>query len=147
MDTDNLNKLSDNLLNLLMSLNGSLMSHDELIKGPPFPPSHVKVIICLARLGPLSITQLSQRLNISKPNMTPIIDKLISEGLVVRGEDPTDRRVIRVEITKKACDMFEAHRGKITKSLTEKLAKLDSEDLNALDHLTSNLSVIISKLK
>lgn len=147
MDTDNLNKLSDGLLSLIMKLNGSLMSHDELIKGPPFPPSHVKVIICLAQLGPLSITQLSQRLNISKPNMTPIIDKLILEGLVTRSEDPNDRRVIKVEITKKACDLFEAHKEKVTNSLTNKLAKLNSQDLNDLEHLTSALSTIISKLK
>ena len=35
-------------------------------------------------------------LSIPQPNMTPVIDKLVEEGLVTRDYDPTDRRVTKI---------------------------------------------------
>ena len=37
---------------------------------------------------------MAKDLSISKPNMTPIIDKLVKEGYVDRYYDDNDRRVI-----------------------------------------------------
>ena len=146
MDTVDLTKISDALFKMLFQLNKKVFNQDEIIKGFPMPPSHVKVIFHLAHTGPSSVSQIAKTLYISKPNMTPIIDKLISEDFVTRYEDPNDRRIIRVELTKKANDLFKAQKQKIKDMLQEKVSTLPEEDLIILESSVQNLTKIISKL-
>ncbi len=84
------------------------------------PPSHGKVIIYLKHNGNSSISKIAKDLLISKPNMTPIIDKLISENMVIRYTDPKDRRIIRVELTEKGTAFIKDQENLIKSSLTEK---------------------------
>ncbi|MGL5379965.1 MarR family winged helix-turn-helix transcriptional regulator [Clostridium sp.] len=147
MDTKNLAKISDDLFNLLLRLNAKTFNKDEMVKGLPMPPSHVKVIFSLAHFGSLPISKVAEHLCISKSNMTPIIDKLIREDLVVRYEDPNDRRVLLVELTPKAIEVFEAEKQKIKDVLLLKISTLNDEDLKILDQSVFNLSNIIKKLK
>lgn len=47
----------------------------------------------------LSMNELSQRLMVTRGNITGITDGLESDGLVVRETDASDRRVFRVKLT------------------------------------------------
>jgi DNA-binding MarR family transcriptional regulator len=47
----------------------------------------------------LNMYELSQRLMVTRGNVTGITDGLESEGLVAREVDPSDRRVFRVNLT------------------------------------------------
>ncbi|ATD55541.1 MarR family winged helix-turn-helix transcriptional regulator [Clostridium chauvoei] len=146
MDTIDLTKISDSLFKMLFQLNKKVFNQDEIIKRIPMPPSHVKVIFHLIHTGPSSVSQIAQNLCISKPNMTPIIDKLISEDLVTRYEDPKDRRIIRIELTKKATILFEEHKQRIKDMLLKKISNLCEEDLLILESSINNLTNIVSKL-
>ncbi|MBX7293810.1 MarR family transcriptional regulator [Clostridium chauvoei] len=146
MDTIYLTKISDSLFKMLFQLNKKVFNQDEIIKRIPMPPSHVKVIFHLIHTGPSSVSQIAQNLCISKPNMTPIIDKLISEDLVTRYEDPKDRRIIRIELTKKATILFEEHKQRIKDMLLKKISNLCEEDLLILESSINNLTNIVSKL-
>lgn len=147
MNNIDLTKISNDLFSLLMQLNSKIFSPDEMIKCAPLPPSHVKVIFYLINNGPSSISDIAHKLGISKPNMTPIIDKLIKEDLVCRQEDPHDRRIVRVELTKKAHDMGESHKQHLRDALLRKISSLSSEDLTKMGDLVRNLTDIIVKLK
>ena len=146
MDTTNLNKLSEDLFNLVLELHKKTFNKDQLTKSQCMPPSHVKVIFTLSHTGPLSLSNLANTIDISKPNLTPIIDKLIQDGFVHRYEDPNDRRILRVELTKKAHDVYKAQHEKFKAILLSKLIKLSNDDLDSLDYLLGKLMPIISKL-
>lgn len=45
--------------------------------------------------------ELAAALNISRPNATGLVDRLVSHGLARRADDPSDRRLVRVTITPK----------------------------------------------
>lgn len=64
--------------------------------------------------GPLSMTELGQRLMVSGGNMTGLTDRLEREGLVERRGDPTDRRIQRISLTPRGrtlfAEMAQAHR-------------------------------------
>src|SRR5579862_9233089 len=47
----------------------------------------------------LSLSDLASRLSCVRSNMTQLVDRLESEGLVRRVADPKDRRGVRAEIT------------------------------------------------
>lgn len=146
MNTVDLDQTSDELTTLLLHLNKKIFNMENLFKSFHLPPSHVKVIFYLAHMKSSSISKIARELCISKPNMTPIIDKLIGEGLVNRSEDPTDRRVLKIELTDKAHDMFKEHRAIMKNSLMNKLSSLEHDDLIELCNCISSLHGIIKKI-
>ncbi len=65
--------------------------------------------LSLAKLGalrhlvlapePLTLSQLAERHCCGKSNVTQLVDRLESDGLVTRESDPDDRRTIRATVT------------------------------------------------
>lgn len=146
MDTINLNKISDCLFNMVLELHKKTFNQDQLIKGICMPPSHVKVIFALSHRGSCSLSHLASHIGVSKPNLTPIIDKLIQDGFVNRYEDPNDRRILRVELTEKATDFHKLQTQKFKDMLSKKLSTLDIDDLSVLENSLSEVTNILAKL-
>lgn len=48
------------------------------------PPSHTQVLLLLHENGTLAVSEIGKRLAISRPNMTPLLNKLIQEELIER---------------------------------------------------------------
>jgi DNA-binding MarR family transcriptional regulator len=65
----------------------------------------LKVMITLAELGATSGQDLARSTGASLATLTGIIDRLITQGLVQRREDPRDRRVRRAELTEAGATM------------------------------------------
>lgn len=161
MDKDNLFKVADSLVNFLWIIKNYVLRENDIAKNfhspisgaegciPEFsiPPSHVKVIFYLAESNSSPISQIADNLNISKSNMTPIIDNLIGHGLVNRYPDPNDRRILRVELTPKTYELLEAFKVAICNSFVEKISSLSDEEVITLDNSISNLITILKKLK
>ena len=136
-----LNNICNDLYILLLSLNRQVFNPSDLTKKLNTPHSHLKVLFYLIHHGPTSISNMAKELYISKPNMTPILDKLVDDGLVNRYYDPNDRRVIIIESTPKACNFLKAGEEHIKSLMKEKLSNLDDSDLN---NLSTSLETIIS---
>jgi DNA-binding MarR family transcriptional regulator len=59
-------------------------------------PGHIQVLIALTG-GPRSVGQLAEKLEVSPPAATQLVDKLAEHGMVDRHQDPEDRRVVLVD--------------------------------------------------
>ncbi len=140
MTTLNLSDISDNLYLLLFSLNKHIFNPSVLTKKFNIPHSHIKVLFYL-----ISISKMAKELCISKPNMTPIIDKLVEEGLVSRDYDSTDRRVILIKTTPKALEILKEGQEYIKEVIKEKLEPLNKEDIITLSTSLDSLLTIIKK--
>lgn len=147
MDNIDLNKVSSNLLYLSFSLNRIIFNNSELTKGLTIPPSHVRVLFCLEKNGSMSISEIAKKLGIYKPNMTPILDKLIQEGFIIRTEDPKDRRILRIERTKKADNFLEEQKKKLEEIFSNKICDLSEDDLITLINSSTDLNNVLAKLK
>ncbi len=49
--------------------------------------------------SPLALSELAQRLSCVRSNMTQLVDRLESDGLVDRCDDPADRRSVLAAVT------------------------------------------------
>src|SRR5205085_7598729 len=49
--------------------------------------------------GPLSLSSLADRCSCVRSNITQLVDRLEADKLVVRSDDPKDRRSVRAELT------------------------------------------------
>ncbi|HLA20294.1 MAG TPA: MarR family transcriptional regulator [Pseudolabrys sp.] len=79
------------------------------------------VLAALARKDTgMTMTELSRFLMVSNGNVTGIIDRLVSDKLVVRRAPADDRRAIIVRLTPKGASQF-AHLAKAHESWVDKL--------------------------
>ena len=83
----------------------------------------------------LILGELSQRLMVSPGNITSVIKRLIEDGMIVRNQNPDDRRENIVQMTpegrKKFAQMAEANEAWI-RNLTKDMAPADIRSLQAL---------------
>ena len=147
MDEKNIKNLSEQFFQLIMQLHKKVLKPEEFMKGLPIPPSHAKVIFYLSHKGSAPVSVIAKDLLISKPNMTPIIDKLFEEGYVNRYEDPKDRRILRVEGTEKAKEILNFKKEIAIKSLINKLSQLEDEDIDHLSKHLESICNILDKIK
>jgi DNA-binding MarR family transcriptional regulator len=110
-----------------------------------FEPSRL-VLATVLKEGPLHTSEIGKRMDISKPYMTILIDKLIEEGLVERIPDKSDRRIVNVAVTKAGRDFFKQFRNKARESIKKNLSTLSSEDIASFHDSIENIRIIISKL-
>ncbi len=65
-------------------------------------PTRLGILLALADQDGVIMSKLGQRLFLEKSTMTGVIDKMESDGLVVRKVDQADRRALRIFLTPKA---------------------------------------------
>ncbi|MBO2446879.1 MarR family transcriptional regulator [Actinomadura barringtoniae] len=92
--------------------------------------------------GARRMSDLAEEHGVRLPTMTAQINRLERDGLVTRGRDGSDARVVTVELTPTGADQLHATREKRIAFLAEGIAALSDEDraavaaaLPALDHL------------
>lgn len=61
-------------------------------------PSQYRLLVYLSD-APSAASALAERLAVSRPSLTGLVDTLAARGLVVRGSDPSDRRRVTHEIS------------------------------------------------
>ena len=143
-DGEKLNRIADNLM-------FTFQSFKRMSKGDPhhglrrFDPSRL-VLATVLMEGPLPTSEIGRRMDISKPYMTTLIDRLIAEGLVERIPDNRDRRVVNVAATKAGRDILKEFKRNARKTIIENLSSLTSEDISALDVSLKTIRSIASEL-
>ena len=86
----------------------------------------------LLQKGPLTITQIQEKVRLASGSMTAAVDRLEKLGLVVRKASPSDRRARLLELTGKgkrlAASCFEKH-AKDLEALMSPLSEKEMEEL------------------
>lgn len=105
------------------------------------PPQYaIMRIIGWSPLGSLSMSEIGKEMIVTYANITTIVDNLEKRQLVRRHRNTEDRRVVRVELTRKGRKLFEkiftSHRNRV-----RKLMQVLTE------HELENLVVITTKIK
>jgi len=90
------------------------------------------------------VTDLGEHLGVTSAAASQMLERLVQQGLIQRTEDPDDRRVKQIVLTKKGCQVLEdgmrARQGWLT-DLADELSE------NEKEQITSALSLMITKTK
>jgi len=80
----------------------------ELLKGEDLSAAQFNVLRILRGSGPEGATcgQVGERLIRHDPDVTRLLDRLDRRGLIARGRDAFDRRIVRTRITRKGLEML-----------------------------------------
>ena len=109
------------------------------------PLSHVQALVMLDHRGSLSITEISQSFGIAKPNITPLVDRLIEEGLVMRERNSADRRVVNVVICEKGRERLADIYRDLCDNLFDWTRTLSSEDMAAFNGALETIVRLLRK--
>lgn len=83
-----------------------VMTHQEhIFSNENMGVSNIVVLDILKEKGSCTMGEISAALGLTMSAATGIIDKMISQGSVSRERDPDDRRVVRVELTRKGLEL------------------------------------------
>lgn len=97
--------------------------------------TQIFTIITLAEQAPIRLSEISQKMNISAPTVTGIVDRLVKLGYVKRVPDQEDRRAINVDLTVKGRNVAVKLKKTIKrkwKGLLIELSKSDQEQYIAI---------------
>ena len=99
------------------------------------------VLAQLAEAGePLPLSELATRLSCVRSNMTQLVDRLEGDGLVRRVDDPSDRRVVRAELTALGRQQAQAGAQQLAQIQTSFGASLSEADRQALTRVLAELT-------
>ncbi|WUU94064.1 MarR family transcriptional regulator [Spirillospora sp. NBC_01491] len=82
--------------------------------------------------GPRRMTELAAEHGVRLPTMTAQINRLERDGLVARGRDTTDARVVTAGLTAPGVERLRAGRERRLEFLTERFAVLSDEERAAV---------------
>ena len=97
------------------------------------PMSHFQVLALLEERESMSISEISDYFDIAKPNITPLVDRLVNAGLVDRVRSTTDRRVVNVVIQKEGRKRLREIRASLVAGIENWGSSLSMDDFRALN--------------
>lgn len=110
-------------------------------------PVHFGIMKLLYETGTLHVAEIGERLQIARPQMTHLIDKLADLEIVERHADTTDRRMINIVLTDKGKTTFEEHDKSIRKAMRDTLSCFTDKELDDLSDSLRKLRDLLSKLQ
>lgn len=154
MNNKKIDEISELILSYIYNTHSKIANTDtevtkyfsSVVEKFQFPHSHARVLIFLTENESAPISTIAKNLNISKPNMTPIINNLIKYDLVKKIQDKNDKRITRIELTSYAHEIINEFRSHYKATIIEMLNKLSDSDIISFCDSINNINRIISKL-
>lgn len=105
--------------------------------------TQIGAMMHLHRVGSCAVSEISSDLGVTNAAASQMLDRLVSQGFIVRQEDPADRRVKRVALTERGTsavgETVEARR-RLVDQLARSMSPEDrSKAIEGLKVLTRNL--------
>ena len=120
-----------------------LLGVSRIVREQKMPLSHVQILLML-RKEPLSIGELSHRLAIAKPNITPLVDELSHAGYVDRVKDEKDRRVVKVNLTEEGIAKIASIEETVAESINSWGAYLSRSQVKELNRSLGSVVRLLS---
>ena len=131
----------------LVRLTSSTRVHDARVRGSGVAISrtNLRFLDAVEELGPVSVSKLASRMDLSQPTASRALQQLESDGYVQRTSDPADGRVAFYSVTVGGLEAHQRMRTFMAGQLAEALRDLQpdrrDEIAEALTELVARLSV------
>ncbi|MCL6558214.1 MAG: MarR family transcriptional regulator [Firmicutes bacterium] len=93
----------------------------------------------------LALSELGERMHVTRANITGLVDRLERDGLVYREPDPRDRRSLRAKITPKAGSLLQRVAPVHGEFTGKVLSVLDNREKEMLIELLKKLQSGLSR--
>ena len=147
IDPAMIDAVAQNMFHVMPLIKKRLLHMDMVQKEHGTPLSHVQVLAMLQDAGTMSVSEISRRLGIAKPNITPLVDRLYEAGYVDRQHDENDRRVVNIVLLPAGAEKLAAIRATIARQIQVQAEDLSVSEFRELSDSLSSVVRILSSLK
>ena len=112
-----------------MRLTSSARVHDARVRGSGVAISrtNLRFLDAVEELGPVSVSKIASRMDLSQPTASRALQQLESDGYVERTADPADGRVAYYSVTKGGLEAHQRMRTFMASQLAEAIRDLKGE--------------------
>ena len=146
IDPAMIDTVAQNMFHILPLIKKRLLHMDLVQREHGTPLSHVQVLAMLQDAGTMSVSEISRRLGIAKPNITPLVDRLFEAGFVDRQHDENDRRVVNIVLLPAGTEKLAAIRATIARQIQVQAEDLSVSEFRELSDSLSSVVRILSSL-
>jgi DNA-binding MarR family transcriptional regulator len=131
----------------LVRLTASARVHDARVRGSGVAISrtHLRFLDAVEELGPVSVSKLAGRMDLSQPTASRALQQLEIDGYVARASDPADGRVAFYSTTSAGREAHQTIRrfmaGQLAEALRDMPPQRSAELAELLAELVSRLSI------
>lgn len=146
IDPAMIDNVAQNMFHILPLIKKRLLHMDLVQREHGTPLSHVQVLAMLNDMGTMSVSEISRRLGIAKPNITPLVDRLYESGYVDRQHDENDRRVVNIVLMEAGKEKLTDIRATIAHQIQLQADGLSVSEFRELNESLSSVVRILSSL-
>jgi DNA-binding MarR family transcriptional regulator len=84
----------------------SMRNFVQYVKDHGLSMSQANALFHIFRKGSLGVSDIAEFLDISNAAASQMLERLVQQGLVLRSEDPNDRRLKQIVLTEKGCQVM-----------------------------------------
>ena len=144
--TDCVERIAQGIFQAQPLLKKRLVKLSAIQSDQGIPLSHVQVLAMLEEVGSMSVSEISKRFGIAKPNITPLVDRLVNAGLVDRVRSETDRRVVNIVILEEGRQRLQQIQDALNEHVAGWQHVLSAEEFARLDRALMDLVEILGKI-
>lgn len=141
----NTEKLAWQILTVAPVLKKRLFRPDFDQGANQLPLSYAQVLATLDIEESMTVTEISERFDIAKPNITPLIDRMIEAGYVKRVRNSTDRRVVHVIILEKGREKVREMVASLTNTVQGWSKAMTEEEIQKVTDAIEEIRSILAK--
>jgi DNA-binding MarR family transcriptional regulator len=145
MNDPQIDRILENMFLVMLTIHKKILKKD--LSG--FPDNLTR--LHMAVMGELSqdsmtMSELAKTLMMMKPQLTHVVDALVSLDIVERRPDEKDRRVINLALTEHGRVLLEESKQRVKEHTKQRLSALTPEELVRMADALETLRSIIAKL-
>jgi DNA-binding MarR family transcriptional regulator len=91
------------------------------------------------------VSQLADCMHLSRPNISRLVDELVTDGLIERQPDPHDRRNVRLQMTEKGQNLFSAMHARVHAQMAAFFSILSEEELTDVKRGLAAMQKLVNK--
>jgi DNA-binding MarR family transcriptional regulator len=133
-----LDRMAEDLEELLPTILRQIYSGEEEGAIGELPLMQLRVVRCLVN-GPRTMSSLGAELQMSGSRLAHLVSRLEDSGIVVREDDPSDRRVRIATLTPEGQKLLSARKRHRAARLVKVLARLNDSQRSELYNSLQNL--------
>jgi DNA-binding MarR family transcriptional regulator len=150
MDKKILDSVAEDLFSTLpligRSINKKLIKRVATSFKEDISPPHFFIMKLLGDEGTLHVAEIGEKLQIARPQMTHLIDRLVDLEIVERETNAEDRRMLNIMLTEKGKAIIKEHDRQIIEATRETLSGITDDELSELSVALKSLKKIFSRL-
>jgi DNA-binding MarR family transcriptional regulator len=147
IDPAAIDSITQHIFQVMPLIRKRLLHMDVIQSEHGIPLSHVQVLSMLRDAGALSVSEISGRLGIAKPNITPLVDRLVEARLVDRVRDDNDRRVVNVVILDAGREKLRAIHQTVGEQVQEWAQSVSAADFRELADALSGMTRVLGQVQ